>query len=99
MTLGDILARLRHWWRGDLDDPALFVGAADQVPDHQFKDLTRRLREKQEAARDALGERHILHPVHSPKKRKPPRKPGAAQPAKSAKRKISKRKTTPRGKL
>lgn len=100
MTLSDILARLRQWWRGDYDDPALYVGSADQVPDHQFKDLTRRLREKQDAAREALGERHLLHPSNAPKKRKP-RKLGAPKPAKAkAKRATGKatRKTTPRGK-
>jgi hypothetical protein len=98
MTLRDILARLRHWWRGDYDDPALYIGAADQVPDHQFKDLTRRLREQQEAARDALGERHLLHPSHSPKRRKP-RKLGAPKPVKAKRATATpKRKTTPRGK-
>ena len=94
MTLGDILRRIKAWWNGD-DDPALFIGAADTVPDHQFKDLTRRLRERQEAAREELGERHLLHPAHSPKRRKP-RKLGAA-PVK-AKAKRSKAKGAGKGK-
>lgn len=81
MALGDILRRFKAWWNGD-DDPALFIGAADTVPDHQFKDLTRRLRERQEAAREELGERHLLHPTHSPKRRKP-RKLGAPVKAKA----------------
>ena len=91
MTLGDIFKKLRAWWNGEHDDPALFVGAADAVPDHQFKDLTRRLRERQEAARDELGERHLLHPSHAPKRRKP-RKLGAPVKAKRSKAK-GKRKT------
>jgi hypothetical protein len=95
MTLGDIFKKLRAWWNGD-DDPALFVGAADTVPDHQFKDLTRRLRERQEAARDELGERHLLHPSHAPKRRKP-RKLGAPVKAK-AKAKRSKVKGAGKGK-
>ena len=82
--LNDIFKKLRAWWNGD-DDPALFIGAADTVPDHQFKDLTRRLRERQEAAREELGERHLLHPAHSPKRRKP-RKLGAAPVKAKAKR-------------
>lgn len=95
MTLGDILRRFKAWWNGEHDDPALFVGATDTVPDHQFKDLTRRLRERQEAAREELGERHLLHPAHSPKRRKP-RKLGAA-PVK-AKAKRSKAKGAGKGK-
>jgi hypothetical protein len=98
MTIKNLWQRVKTWWRGDYDDSALYIGATDQVPDHQFKDLTRRLREQQEAARDALGERHLLHPSHSPKRRKP-RKLGAPKPPAKAKRATSKakRKTTPRG--
>ena len=96
MTLGDILRRLKAWWNGEHDDPALFVGAADTVPDHQFKDLTRRLRERQEAARDELGERHLLHPTHSPKRRKP-RKLGAPVKAKGIKAKGKRSKANGKG--
>ena len=96
MTLGDILRRLKAWWNGD-DDPALFIGAADSVPDHQFKDLTRRLRERQEAARDELGERHLLHPSHAPKRRKP-RKLGASVKAKGIKAKGKRSKAKGKGK-
>lgn len=91
----DWMQRLKAWWRGDYEDSALFIGATDTVPDHQFKDLTRRLRERQEAAREELGERHLLHPAHSPKRRKP-RKLGAA-PVK-AKAKRSKAKGAGKGK-
>ena len=91
----DWMQRLKAWWRGDYEDSALFIGATDTVPDHQFKDLTRRLRERQEAAREELGERHLLHPTHSPKRRKP-RKLGAA-PVK-AKAKRSKAKGAGKGK-
>lgn len=93
MTLGDILRRIKAWWNGD-DDPALFVGAADTVPDHQFKDLTRRLRERQEAARDELGERHLLHPSHAPKRRKP-RKLGAPVKAKAKRSKAKGKRARP----
>jgi len=97
MTIKNLWQRVKTWWRGDYDDSALYIGATDQVPDHQFKDLTRRLREQQEAAKDALGERHLLHPSHSPKRRKP-RKLGAPKPVKATRKAKAKRATrTPRG--